>query len=240
MGFQQTVNYELCFGIPGAVYDDGPIRSAPYELVSASAAYNIIGATAYTLTTADTGANAASGIAAAGGTGAFVGILGQAKLYSTAGTGGNALSPTLTLPNYSIGELFTMGDLVVTLPNAANVGDYVIYNTTTGALSTTSAVVSFTASQTTTVITVTGTVTGNIGVGSIINTGALQSVVQSLGTGTGGAGTYNVNTSQTVASTTMTASNVVAPSGYALVPNAFVYQFNAAGSSGVGVIKMTA
>ena len=39
--FQTKINVELGFGIPGNLYDDGPVRSAPYELVSASATGNL-------------------------------------------------------------------------------------------------------------------------------------------------------------------------------------------------------
>ena len=70
MPFQSAVNVELGFGIPGEFYDDAPIRCASYAINSSSAAYNIVGATAFTLTTADPGDNSASAIAAAGGTGA--------------------------------------------------------------------------------------------------------------------------------------------------------------------------
>ena len=64
---------------------------------------------------------------------------------------------------------------------------------------------SFTASITTTVMTVTGTPTGTLAVGQIVTgTGvSAGTVISSLGTGTGGAGTYNIFPSQTVSSTTM-------------------------------------
>ena len=62
------------------------------------------------------------------------------------------------------------------------------------------------ASITGTVMTVGGTVYGAFGVGDwLYGTGvAAGTQISSLGTGTGGAGTYNVNISQTVASTTIT------------------------------------
>jgi hypothetical protein len=131
MSFQQTVFLQQGFGVPGELYTDSPHRAWEYTLVSASAAYNIIGATAYTLTS--------QGIAQAGntgGTGVFVGVLANPKEQTLFGVGGSPLSPTLVLPNNVLASLVTMGDLVVTLPAAAAIGDYVIFDNVTGALST--------------------------------------------------------------------------------------------------------
>lgn len=63
----------------------------------------------------------------------------------------------------------------------------------------------FTASITGTVMTVTGTPTGTISNGdSITGTGVTAGTyIKSLGTGTGGAGTYNLNASQTIGSEPM-------------------------------------
>jgi len=57
-----------------------------------------------------------------------------------------------------------------------------------------------------TTLTITGTPTGKLAVGSPISGGttAAGTRITALGTGTGGAGTYTVNTSQTVISTTIT------------------------------------
>jgi len=59
------------------------------------------------------------------------------------------------------------------------------------------------SSISTTVLTVGGTVTGTFGVGQVISGTGIASGTRiiSLGTGTGGAGTYNLNNSQTVSST---------------------------------------
>jgi hypothetical protein len=128
MAFQSSVFLAQGFGVPGELYTDGPHRAESFILESASAAYNIIGATAFTVTN--------EGIAAAGGTGVFAGILVNPKVYATSGTVSGALAPTLTLPNETQAELLTMGSIVVTLPAAAAIGDSVIYDNTTGALST--------------------------------------------------------------------------------------------------------
>jgi len=240
MTFQTTFRANMTSGVPGEVFSDSPRRAIDALLNSASAAYNIIGATAFTYLSevAATGGGIPLASVAAGGTGAFAGILANPKAYFSTGTsGGGTLAPTLTLPNNINAELVQMGAMFVTLTAAANVGDLVYYDNTTGALGTTPAIASFTASQATTVVTVTGSPTGNIGVGSVITTGALVSVVKSLGTGTGGAGTYNVDTSQTVSSTAMTA-NSVAPTGKTFVPSAVVHYRNVSGA-GLAVIKIT-
>ena len=67
MTFQQTVSLNVPFGAPGNRFNSNPVVSQPWNLQSASAAYNIIGATAYTVVS--------DGVAQAGGTGPFAGIL---------------------------------------------------------------------------------------------------------------------------------------------------------------------
>ena len=191
--FQQTVNVQLAAGIPGALYDDSPVRSAPWELVSASAAYNIVGATAYTATSADPGSAIASGVAAAGGTGQFVGILSNLKVYATAGSGGNALNPTVALPNNTIGELVSMAHLWVTLPGSANVGDSVAYDQTTGALSTFASLAAFTAALTasTGVLNVSAITKGFLQPGVVLSGAGVNGVrITGYDSGTGGTGTY--------------------------------------------------
>lgn len=129
MAFQATVFTTPGFGVPGELYTDGPHRAQSFILSSADAAYNIIGATAFTVSS--------EGVAAAGGTAPFAGILVNPKVYATSGTtGGGTLAPTMTLPNNTQAEILSMGSIVVTLPAAAAIGDYVVYDTTTGALST--------------------------------------------------------------------------------------------------------
>ena len=196
MGFQTVVNVELAAGIPGTLYDDGPVRAAPYELNSALASYNVIGATAYTVTSGDPGTNAASGVVAAGGTGAFAGILMNPKVYANVGTSSGPLTSNLTLPNFTIAELLTMGDIWVSLPGPANVGDLVCYDQTTGALSTYPRQVQFTGAMATTgVLTVTAITVGQIQIGSQIGGIGVPggTFVTALGTGTGGTGTYQTS-----------------------------------------------
>src|ERR1700733_6207797 len=129
MGFQSTVSINMGFGVPGELFTDSPYQSQPYTIyTSASAAYNIIGSTCCTVTS--------QGFCEAGGTGVFAGFLVDPKDVALFGTNGIPLNPTLTVPNYTQVECLTMGTIVVQLPAAAAIGDYVVYNTTTGAIST--------------------------------------------------------------------------------------------------------
>lgn len=215
--FQQTVNIQLAAGIPGALYDDSPVRSAPWELVSANAAYNIIGATAYTATSADPGTGIASGVAAAGGTGQFVGVLSNLKVYATAGSGGNALNPTVALPNYTIGELITMAHMWVALPGSANVGDQVSYDQTTGALSTFAPQASFSGAivASTGVLTVSAITKGFIQPGVVLQGAGVSGVrVTGYDSGSGGNGTYYTDyptAAANVSTEAMTASQLAPP-----------------------------
>lgn len=129
-GFQSAVFINAGLGVPGERYNDSPWRAQSFILNSASAAYNIIGQTMYTVSS--------QGVVAAGGdptTRSFAGLLSNPKAYASYGTvSGGPLAPNMTLPNSIQAECSTMGTFVVYLPNTANVGDPVIYNTTTGAI----------------------------------------------------------------------------------------------------------
>jgi len=130
MGFQSTVSNQQGFGVPGEQFADGPWRAQSFRLVSAQASYNVIGATACTITS--------EGVAQAGsgGTMGFAGILVDPKDIALFGASGIPLNPTLTVPNQTQVECASMGSFVVTLPAAAAIGDLVIYDNTTGALAT--------------------------------------------------------------------------------------------------------
>lgn len=131
MSFQSTVSINTGFGVPGEQYSDGPWRAQSYTINSASAAYNIIGATMCSITSQG---NVAAGNS--GGTAVFAGLLVDPKNIALFGVGGSALAPTLTVPNYTQVECATMGSFIVTLPAAAAIGEWVIYDNTTGAIST--------------------------------------------------------------------------------------------------------
>jgi len=81
------------------------------------------------------------------------------------------------------------------------------------------------SSISTTVLTVGGTVTGTFSVGMIVTgTGVTAGTyITSFGTGTGGAGTYNVNVSQTVSSTAITGSIAFATATFAVTQSVAPY-----------------
>jgi hypothetical protein len=131
MSFQSAVQIYQGAGVPGEQYSDSPWRAQSYTIDSALASYNVIGATGCSITS--------QGFVAAGnsgGTAVYAGILVDPKDVALFGTGGIPLAPTLTVPNFTQVECATMGSFFVTLPGAANIGDWVIYDNTTGALST--------------------------------------------------------------------------------------------------------
>lgn len=127
MAFQSTVYLVSGAGVPGEMYMDYPSRALPYTLVSASAAYNVVGTMFGTITS--------QGVAQAGsgGTMGVAGLLVNPKVYALYGSIG---SPTLVLPNQAAVEMATEGSYWVTLPAAAAIGDYVVFDNTTGAIST--------------------------------------------------------------------------------------------------------
>jgi len=230
MAFQSTVRAFSADGVVGEFAYDGPTRAKQGILNSGDASYNVIGR-AFT--------TSSEGVAAAGGTGAFFGILGFPKEYATSGTTSGALAPTTTLPNGVTADFVTMGIMYVTLPAAANIGDLVAYNTTTGVLSTTPATTSFTGSISTTTLTVSAVAAGTIRVGMVLSGANVTpgTVITALGTGTGGTGTYTVSVSQTAASATITAPSI-ALSGTAYVPNCVV-SHKTVGGAGLGIVTLT-
>lgn len=130
MAFQSTVFVNMGFGVPGELFTDAPYQAQPFTIQSASAAYNIIGATCCTITS--------QGFCQAGaaGTLGFAGFLVNPLSQTLFGTGGVPLAPTLTVNNFDVVECLTMGVIIVTLPAAANIGDSVIFDNTTGAIAT--------------------------------------------------------------------------------------------------------
>ena len=130
MSFQSTVSVIQGFGVPGELFTAAPYMAQPFTIVSGSAAYNIIGATCCTITS--------QGVceAGAGGDFGFAGFLVDPKDIALFGAGGIPLNPTLTVPNQTQVECLTMGVIIVTLPAAAAIGDYVVFDNTTGAIST--------------------------------------------------------------------------------------------------------
>lgn len=215
MAFQTSINSNIAAGVPGELFNGGngaPIRVMPYALLSYPQP-NIIGATWYTLLSAPTEESGAtfsgetSAYAQAGGTGVAAGFLVDPKDYVTYGTtGGGPLAPTMTIPDQTITGLATIGLYWATLLNAANAGDLLVYNTTTGAIGSISAGANFTAAIAGTTMTVSALGAGTLAVGQAVSGTGVEpgTVIVGLGTGTGGTGTYIVNNTQTVASEGMT------------------------------------
>lgn len=132
MTMQQTVRRAQTTGFVGEIIEGGPIRAFPKTLNSTLAANNIFGRAFTIVSGSDVEAEA-------GGAGVFAGILTAPKQHVTAGTSAGALEPTLTLKNNEIGQLLDMGIIIVSLANAALIGDDVYYdptpaNATSGAL----------------------------------------------------------------------------------------------------------
>lgn len=223
--FQQTVNIFTALGIPGDVSFDGPMRAKMYNLYS-NGTPNIVGY-AYTVSNNanpnPAGASPNQGNATVGGTGVFAGILVNPKAYASFGsTTYGPLGPTLTLPDYSEGELADMGEFWAVLPGPANVGDLVCYNTTTGALSSIPAQVQFTASivaggsaGTNDLLEVSAITQGSIQVGMLVSGPGVagETYISSFGTGIGGTGHYNLTSinEQTVSSEAMTGNGLPVP-----------------------------
>lgn len=149
--------------------------------------------------------------------------VGITEATATTGTGSMVLAsgPTITgalnfngstTSNASFGTSLTTG--AITIGGTGQTGLMLIGRSTASqpiqlgaGITATSTTASGTASSiTTTVLTVGGTVTGTFSIGMALSgTNVLSGTyITSLGTGTGGAGTYNINRSQTVASTTIT------------------------------------
>lgn len=227
--FQQAVNIYNPIGYPGDLAFDGPIRAAPFNLVSTPNP-NVIGYAftqsspanpdpVYNVPNSSTLASPVAGTARAGGTGVFAGILQNSKEQALYGTSAlNPLGASISLPENSIGSLLTMGYLFVNLPGPANPGDLVTYDTNTGALNSIAPVAQFTASiaaggaSTPDVMTVTAVAAGQLVIGQqIVGAGVpAGTYILSLGTGKGYTGTYNLSSinTLTVASEAMTATNV--------------------------------
>jgi len=128
--FQSTVNINLGFGIPGELIVDGPQRVDSLTLDSTGGTIGLAFTKSNSTNVATQGGVVGTGIL-------FAGILVNPKAYASYGAvGGAPLDPTLFLGPNSQGEFMTMGTICVTLVGAANIGDLVQYNTTTGVLST--------------------------------------------------------------------------------------------------------
>jgi len=238
---QSTVKLNQGFGVIGELAFDGPNRTITATLDSADAADNVVGRAFFYVDSAD------DSIVQAGGESVFAGILGLPKTYASRGTdAGGTLAATLTLANGEQGEFVRMGEMIVTLPAAANVGDPVTYNTDNGALGAIAATAEFTGviAVTTGVLTVSALAAGGyLAPGAVLSGTGVPggTIITAQLTGTAGlAGTYQTNIVTAVASTAMTAPNsaLAAGAGHEFVPNCAVGRLSN-DASGLAVITLT-
>lgn len=126
MGFQSTIALAQGFGVVGELAFAGPTRAQP-GVVKGTAA-NIVVGRAFTIDNTD-------GQFQPGGTGAFGGILATPKALQSIGTtAGGPLAPTLVVPAGTVCEFVTMGEIIVALTGAANIGDGVYFVQADGTL----------------------------------------------------------------------------------------------------------
>lgn len=234
---QQAVNINMGFGVVGELFLDGPLRGQPGIIDSDGVTNpNRVGRVFTQVAGADTHCTV-------GGTGVFFGILANPKVYPLFGTAsGGSLAPSLDLGQYAIGEfVYDTTGIFVLFAGAANIGDDVYYDTTTGAIVTQASSAPSSGAQrvafASNVATVSLSPAGMplIGVGSVIVSGGKTTTVTSLGTGAGGNGTYNVGTIADAGAAAFSFTNPAAPSGAARMPGFKVVRYNIP-SAGLGVI----
>lgn len=141
--FQTSVSNNIGFGVVGELFLDGPLRAQPVKLNTTDPTMNVFGraftvavdASASFETTADPKPLEVT----AGGTGVFAGILFNPKEYALFGTlAGGSLGASLVLPNNTIASLVqeTAG-VIITLPAAFAIGDWLWFATATGTIQST-------------------------------------------------------------------------------------------------------
>lgn len=237
--FQSTVNINQAFGVIGGLYKAGTLRAQPGIIDTVGTTNpNRVGR-------AFTNVPGSDGHMQVGGAGAvFAGILANPKVYALQGTAaGGTLAASLDLPQYAKGEfVYSTTGMIVFLEAAANIGDTVDFDTTTGQLyarGEAQVATAATLAITSNVGTVAGFVAGSqpIGVGTVLNTVAGPATVLSLGTGTGGNGTYNLSTIANQGATVFS-YNTAPVAGRQNIPRSKVQFFNIP-AAGLAVIELT-
>lgn len=244
MTFQTSVSTQMAFGVPGELFLGGPHRAQPGIIDSTGATNpNRVGR-AFT----QVPGVGNDGHCTVGGTGTFFGWLFNPKVYASRGTvADGTLAPSLDLPQYSEGEFcYDATGLIVSLPAAANIGDLVYYDTTTGAPSTSPASYPASGAQrvafASNVATVSLAPAGMppIGNGTVLTSAdGQQAIVSAVLTGTGGNGTYTVSTVADHAAQAFSIAKAAAPAGKARAPGWEVvrYSIDAAGVAVIGVVN---
>lgn len=131
MAFQSAVVAQIGLGVVGELAYEGPLRAQPAILRSTSAANNVVGRAARIVAGATGSFNVAADpkavvVSMDAAAGVFAGILANPKVYANGGTvAGGTLAENLTLPNETVAEFVTEGDVIVALPAASAPGDVV-------------------------------------------------------------------------------------------------------------------
>lgn len=232
MSFQSTVALNQGFGVVGEIAFEGPLRATPGRVKGTAA--NIVIGRAFTIDIAD-------GQYSPGGTGRYGGILANPKAQASYGAAAGPLAPTLVVPVGQVGEFVTMGEIILALAAAANIGDKLTFAQATGVISPLAPVVDVTGSIATTTLTVTAVAANSapLAVGQALSGPNIVpgTVITALGTGTGGTGTYTVNVSQTAASAQVLADSTPA-AGQTLIERARVVRYSNA-AAGLIVASLT-
>jgi hypothetical protein len=131
MAFQSTVRKVQATGIIGEIMYGGPTRVRPANLKSGGSIPNTIGKAFTWDSTVDNEVGAG-----AIGAGAFAGILVNPKHYALQGTSAGTLVATLDLPENSLGELISMGTILIDLASidTGKIGEGLYYVDTTGVI----------------------------------------------------------------------------------------------------------
>jgi len=130
MPFQSTVNVDLNLGVVGDFALDEPHRVTPATLAAA-------GSLGMFFTVANNTGLASPGVALAAGSIVFggVGVLPKIEpLFGSSAT--SPLTPNLTVAANEQIALLSMGNVVLNIPNAWEIGDFLQYATATGVIST--------------------------------------------------------------------------------------------------------
>lgn len=131
MPLQTQVGDNQGFGVIGEIFNDGPVRVQPFRVFSTDPLNNVF-ARGFSIVT--------EGIAQAGNplaTAIFAGILIGPKEGVLIGDPlDGTLNPQMRLPNNTQGEFITYGSVIVYIETAVQIGDEVLYDNTTGVLST--------------------------------------------------------------------------------------------------------
>jgi len=211
-------------GLSGSltVLVDGYARSAPSVTLSAATSYSAAAALI------QTGLNATP-VSAASVTGAIA----SATASVTGSIAGNILTVTAITSGTLVGGAIIAGTGITAGTQITSQLSGTTGGVGTYAVSVSQTVVSGTVTAGYGILTVTAVTSGTLSVGQTLSGAGITvgTQITSLGTGTGLTGTYNVQTSQTAASGTVTASSTPVVVSYDSVSGGFIISSGIVGSS---------